>query len=177
VISGDGRCPAGWRGAKVVQPSGEESRPRTRNGEMIDNAKPIRRWKGRRSVSRPARRRRRAKIAFVGRLKSFSARYLAAIWPCPRRDFRRHPTAGYMTHVARTLTAENRDQLRNPTLGSRVYGLPVPFYLAVSGGAPMYLGRPGAAAAAVAVASRLGQLGSISSVRLGRPLNRRARPG
>jgi len=77
-----------------------------------------------------------------------------------------------MTHVARTLTAENRDQLSNPTLGSRVYGLPVPFYLAVSGGAPMYR-----AAAAVAVASRLGQLGSISSVRLGRPLNRRARPG
>jgi len=81
-----------------------------------------------------------------------------------------------MTHVARTLTAENRDQLRNPTLGSRVYGLPVPFYLAVSGGVPMYRGRPGAAAA-VAVASRLGQLGSISSVRLGRPLNRRVRPG
>jgi len=29
-------------------------------------------------------------------------------------------TAGFMTHVTCRLTAKNRDQLRNPTLGSRV---------------------------------------------------------
>ena len=29
--------------------------------------------------------------------------------------------AGFMTHVACRLTAKNRDQLRNPTLGSRVW--------------------------------------------------------
>ena len=28
-----------------------------------------------------------------------------------------------MTHVACRLTAKNRDQLRNPTLGNREYGL------------------------------------------------------
>ena len=33
-----------------------------------------------------------------------------------------------MTHVTCRLTAKNRDQLRNPTLGNRVgYGLPLPF--------------------------------------------------
>ena len=32
-----------------------------------------------------------------------------------------------MTHVTCRLTAKNRDQLWNPTLGSRVYGLPLPF--------------------------------------------------
>jgi len=31
------------------------------------------------------------------------------------------PTAGFMTHVTRRLTAKNRDQLRNPTLGNRVW--------------------------------------------------------
>jgi len=31
------------------------------------------------------------------------------------------PTAGFMTHVTCTLTATNRDQLRNPTLGNRVW--------------------------------------------------------
>ena len=30
-------------------------------------------------------------------------------------------TAGFMTHVTCRLTAKNRDQLRNPTLGSRVW--------------------------------------------------------
>jgi len=30
------------------------------------------------------------------------------------------PTAGFMTHVTCTLTAKNRDQLRNPTLSNRV---------------------------------------------------------
>ena len=29
-------------------------------------------------------------------------------------------TAGFMTHVTCRLTAKNRDQLRNPTLGNRV---------------------------------------------------------
>ena len=29
--------------------------------------------------------------------------------------------AGFMTHVTCTLTAKNRDQLRNPTLGNRVW--------------------------------------------------------
>ena len=38
------------------------------------------------------------------------------------------PTARFMTHVTCRLTAKNRDQLRNPTLGNRVYGLPLPFY-------------------------------------------------
>jgi len=32
----------------------------------------------------------------------------------------RQPTAGFMTHVTCRLTAKNRDQLRNPTLGNRV---------------------------------------------------------
>jgi len=31
------------------------------------------------------------------------------------------PTAGFMTHVTRRLTAKNRDQLRDPTLGNRVW--------------------------------------------------------
>ena len=31
------------------------------------------------------------------------------------------PTAGFMTHVICRLTAKNRDQLRNPTLGNRVW--------------------------------------------------------
>ena len=31
------------------------------------------------------------------------------------------PTAGFMTHVTCRLTAKNRDQLRNPTLGNRVW--------------------------------------------------------
>jgi len=30
--------------------------------------------------------------------------------------------AGFMTHVTCRLTAKNRDQLRNPTLGNREYG-------------------------------------------------------
>jgi len=30
-------------------------------------------------------------------------------------------TAGFMTHVACKLTAKNRDQPRNPTLGNRVW--------------------------------------------------------
>jgi len=38
------------------------------------------------------------------------------------------PTARFMTHVTCRLTAKNRDQLRNPTLGNRTYGLPLPFY-------------------------------------------------
>jgi len=32
----------------------------------------------------------------------------------------RQPTAGYMTHITCRLTSNNRDQLRNPTLGNRV---------------------------------------------------------
>jgi len=32
-----------------------------------------------------------------------------------------------MTHITCRLTAKNRDQLRNPTLDNRVYGLPLPF--------------------------------------------------
>ena len=31
------------------------------------------------------------------------------------------PTAGFMTHVTYRLTAKNRDQLRNPMLGNRVW--------------------------------------------------------
>jgi len=31
------------------------------------------------------------------------------------------PTAGFMTHVTCRLTAKNWDQLRNPTLGNRVW--------------------------------------------------------
>jgi len=31
------------------------------------------------------------------------------------------PAAGFMTHVTCRLTAKNRDQLRNPTLGNRVW--------------------------------------------------------
>ena len=31
------------------------------------------------------------------------------------------PTAGFMTQVICRLTAKNRDQLQNPTLGSRVW--------------------------------------------------------
>ena len=31
------------------------------------------------------------------------------------------PTAGFMTHVTCPLTAKNRDQLRNPTLGNGVW--------------------------------------------------------
>ena len=31
------------------------------------------------------------------------------------------PTAGFMTHVTCRLTAKNRDQLRNTTLGNRVW--------------------------------------------------------
>jgi len=30
-------------------------------------------------------------------------------------------TAGFMTHITCRMTAENRDQLRNPTLGNRVW--------------------------------------------------------
>ena len=33
-----------------------------------------------------------------------------------------------MTHVTCRLTAKNRDQPRNPTLGIE-YGLPLPFYM------------------------------------------------
>ena len=33
----------------------------------------------------------------------------------------RQPTAGFMTHVVCRLTAKNRDQLQNPTLGNRVW--------------------------------------------------------
>ena len=38
------------------------------------------------------------------------------------------PTAGFMTHVTCRLTAKNRDQLRNPTLGNRVWAT-FTFYL------------------------------------------------
>jgi len=31
------------------------------------------------------------------------------------------PTAGFMTHITCRLTAKNWDQLRNPTLGNRVW--------------------------------------------------------
>ena len=34
---------------------------------------------------------------------------------------RKQPTAGFVTHVTCRLTAKNRDQLRNPTLGSRAW--------------------------------------------------------
>ena len=33
------------------------------------------------------------------------------------------PTAGFMTHVICRLTAKNWDQLRNPTLGNRVWAV------------------------------------------------------
>ena len=33
-----------------------------------------------------------------------------------------------MTHVTCMLTAKNRDQLLNPTLGNRVWAIPLPFY-------------------------------------------------
>jgi len=36
--------------------------------------------------------------------------------------------AGFMTHVTCRLTAKNRDQLRNPTLGSRVWTTFFTFY-------------------------------------------------
>ena len=39
---------------------------------------------------------------------------------------RLQPTAWFMTHVTCRLTAKNRDQLRNPTLGNRVWAT---FYL------------------------------------------------
>ena len=32
-----------------------------------------------------------------------------------------YPTAGFMTHVTCRLTAKNRDQLRNHTVGNRVW--------------------------------------------------------
>ena len=38
------------------------------------------------------------------------------------------PTVGFTTHVTCRLTAQNRDQLRNPTLGKIEYGLPLPFF-------------------------------------------------
>ena len=37
-------------------------------------------------------------------------------------------TAGFMTHVACKLTAKNRDQPRNPTLGNRVWATFTFFY-------------------------------------------------
>ena len=37
-------------------------------------------------------------------------------------------TAGFMTHVTCRLTAKNRDQLRNPTLGNRVWATFTFFY-------------------------------------------------
>ena len=39
-----------------------------------------------------------------------------------------------MTHITCRLTAKSRDQLRNPTLGSRVYWLPLPFVSGVCSG-------------------------------------------
>jgi len=38
-------------------------------------------------------------------------------------------TAGFMTHVTCTLTAKNRDQLRNPTLGNRAWATFTFFFL------------------------------------------------
>jgi len=35
--------------------------------------------------------------------------------------WRKPPTAGFMTHVTCRLTVTNRDQLRNPTFGNRVW--------------------------------------------------------
>jgi len=45
-----------------------------------------------------------------------------------------------MTHVSCRLPAENRDQLRNPTLGNRVWAtfLPFLFTFAVAGGGRVY---------------------------------------
>jgi len=40
-------------------------------------------------------------------------------------------TAGFMTHVTCRLTAKNRDQLRNPTLGNRVWVTFIPFKIEV----------------------------------------------
>ena len=37
-----------------------------------------------------------------------------------------------MTHVTCRLTAKNRDQLQNPTLGNRVWAIPLPFSLFVT---------------------------------------------
>jgi len=41
------------------------------------------------------------------------------------------PTARFMTHITCRLTAKKRDQLRNPTVGNRVWAtfMPLPFYL------------------------------------------------
>jgi len=48
-------------------------------------------------------------------------------------------TAGVMTHVTCRLTANNRDQLRNPTLGNRVWAtffnitaISLPFFLNIN---------------------------------------------
>jgi len=43
------------------------------------------------------------------------------------------PTAGFMTHVTCMLTAKNRDQLRNPTLGNRLWATLTCFLLVLIG--------------------------------------------
>jgi len=48
-----------------------------------------------------------------------------------RREFS-PPTTGFMTHVTCRLTVKNRDQLRNPTLGNRVWATFTFYFLLVS---------------------------------------------
>ena len=43
------------------------------------------------------------------------------------------PTAGFMTHVTYMLTAKNRDQLRNPTIGNRLWATLTCFLLVLIG--------------------------------------------
>jgi len=51
-------------------------------------------------------------VAALLRVERVTAGLAESIW---------QPTVGYMTHVTCRLTAKNRDQLRNPTLGNRVW--------------------------------------------------------
>ena len=45
---------------------------------------------------------------------------------CSPDGKQRQPTAGFMTHVTCRLTAKNRDQLRNHTLGDRLWATFLP---------------------------------------------------
>ena len=51
-------------------------------------------------------------VAALLRVEGVTAGLAESIW---------QPTVGFMTHVTCRLTAKNRDQLRNPTLGNRVW--------------------------------------------------------
>jgi len=54
-----------------------------------------------------------------------AAKLVAALprvaWVTAGQAERWQPTTGFMTHIICRLTAKNRDQLRNPTLGNRVW--------------------------------------------------------